>query len=226
MSFDSEAQDFNEIHVWSCEAVGSFRGEDPFLAKYLNTLREGDAVFDIGCGQGRLVKVLKQKGYRVLGVDLNNELIESALVEGLPVKQIDALKALKQELPHYNVFSMLDFVEHIPINVFVNILKIISSKPGSKVWIQTPNLDSVMGIKFWFQVPSHISPLNPFVLRNLLNRLNFEVTDEWTDYGGLPWHGFRRWVTLKILNGIFGAPMARMFLGGGNICLVATVRPK
>jgi SAM-dependent methyltransferase len=221
MSFRSDADDFKDIHVWSCEAPQTTEQEEAFLSKYFKTLKQGDAILDIGCGQGRLVKALQQRGHKVLGIDLNKELIESALAENLPVKQMDALEAIERELPNYNIFSMLDFVEHIPINVFASILKIISSKPGAKLWIQTPNLDSIIGIKFWFQVPSHISPLNPYVLRNLLHRFGFDVIKEWTEYGGLPWRGFRRWVTLKILNGLFGPPMASMFLGGANICLVA-----
>jgi 2-polyprenyl-3-methyl-5-hydroxy-6-metoxy-1,4-benzoquinol methylase len=220
----SEADDFKEIHVWSNESLQTTELDDAFLIKYFKTLKEEDAVLDIGCGQGKLVKALRQRGYEVLGIDLNNELIEAALSENLPVKHLDVLEALQRELSHYNVFSMLDFVEHIPLTVFVSILKTISEKPGATVWIQTPNLDSVMGIKFWFQVPSHISPINPHVLHKLLDRLGFDVVEEWTAYGELPWKGLRRRLTLKILNGLFGAPMAGMFLGGANICLIARAR--
>lgn len=68
----------------------------------------------------------------MLGIDLNNELVEAAIAEKLPVRQLDALEALGRELPHYNVFTMLDFVEHVPINVLASILKTISTKPGAR----------------------------------------------------------------------------------------------
>jgi 2-polyprenyl-3-methyl-5-hydroxy-6-metoxy-1,4-benzoquinol methylase len=221
---DSEIDGFNEIHVWSFDALETSELSESLFKKYFDTLGEGDAILDIGCGQGNLVRALQQRGHKVLGVDTNLELIEVAQAESIPVKQMDALTAIQQE-SDFNIFSMMDFVEHISLRTLHDLLNAISAKPNSTVWIQTPNLDSVIGIKFWFQVPSHITPLNPFVLRKLLARFNFEIVQEWTAYGELPWSGFRKWLSLKILNGLFGAPVASMFVGGANICLVARQRP-
>lgn len=58
MVFKSQATDSKELHVWSCESPESIEQEGPFLSKYFETLEEGDAILDIGCGQGKLVKAL------------------------------------------------------------------------------------------------------------------------------------------------------------------------
>jgi 2-polyprenyl-3-methyl-5-hydroxy-6-metoxy-1,4-benzoquinol methylase len=216
--------DFREIHVWSSETFELSELEQSFLGKYSETLDDGDSILDIGCGQGKLVKALSERGFKALGVDLNQESVEAALSIGLPVVCMDAVAAISKYKDEYNVFSMLDFVEHIPIDILIEILKEISSRPGAKVWIQTPNLESIMGIKFYFNVPSHITPLNPFILRQLLSRTNLEMILEWTDYGGLRWIGFRRWLTLKIINALIGSPMASLFLGGANVCIYARVK--
>lgn len=223
-----QSEDFKDLHVWG-EAAGQTAEISEvtrlFIQKYIDTLQPDDAVLDIGCGEGKALRLIQENGHRVLGIDLNSEMISDAQRAGLPVKQMDVLAAIEEEGDNFNVFCMLDFVEHIPLEVFLEVLKKIAERPGAKVWIQTPNLDSIMGMKFWFHMPSHVTPLHPFVLRNILHRYGFEITGEWTDYGGIPWKGLRRRIVLKILYALFDAPLTEMFLGGGNICLTARVKP-
>ena len=222
---NTNATEFREIHVWASESSELDPLSRIFLQRYLDTLEAGDSVLDIGCGQGKLVGLLKERDVNVLGVDLNEELIGIAQAAGLPVRHMDAVTAIKTVASEFTVFSMMDFVEHIPLDAVVEILSVISEKPGAKIWLQTPNLDSLMGLKFWFHMPSHVTALHPVVLRKLLKRFNFEIVGEWTDYGGLPWTGLRRKIAMKILMALFGSPITNMFVGGGNICLVATAHP-
>lgn len=215
MSFNQ----LKEVHLWT---EGGSPVADPLqMDPYLRWLRKDERVLDIGCGDGRVLRFLLGKSIPAEGVDLNTELVALCQADGLPVKQQDALEAVRSGVEHYGTFSMMDFIEHVPMEVATGILHEIAARPGSRVWIQTPNLDSLMGFKFWFHMPTHVLPLHPWVLRRMLGRLGFRILAEWTDYGGLPWKGFRRWLTLKIINGLFGSPIAQLFLGGGNICLVA-----
>ncbi len=213
-----------EMHLWT---DGSTEPADAAsLAAYLKHTPAGAAILDIGCGDGRVLRRLLAEGFKAEGLDLNAELVALCRASGLPVEQGDAREILPRRAGHFDVYSMLDFVEHVPMDVLVAILGIIGRQRGARIWIQTPNLDSVMGFKFWFHMPSHILPLHPWVLRKMLVRLGYRIVDEWTDYGGLPWTGFRRWLTLKILNGLLGPPQAALFVGGANICLVAEASGK
>ena len=216
------SDDLKELHLWT--DGGSPVASAHLIEPYLRWTTVGEKILDIGCGDGSLLRFLRDRGYQAEGVDLNAELAALCQADGLKVRLGDARQAIREADPDFRVFSMLDFVEHIPMDALLEILEQIAQRPGARVWIQTPNLESIMGFKFWFHMPSHVLPLHPWVLRKILDRLGFTILDEWTDYGGLPWTGLRRWITLKILNGLFGSPMTQMFLGGGNICLVAEVR--
>ena len=215
------SDELKELHLWT--EGGSAVANPQQMEPYLRWTNPGESILDIGCGDGSLLRFLRIRGYQAEGVDLNAELVALCQADGLKVKCGDASEAVEKADPGYRTFSMLDFVEHIPMKTLLAILEQIAMRPGARVWIQTPNLESIMGFKFWFHMPSHVLPLHPWVLRKILGRLGFVILDEWTDYGGLPWTGLRRWISLKILNGLFGPPMAKMFLGGGNICLVAEV---
>jgi 2-polyprenyl-3-methyl-5-hydroxy-6-metoxy-1,4-benzoquinol methylase len=218
----NEKHNLKELHLWT---DGGTQEADPGALKpYLRWVGKEDRILDIGCGDGRILRFLLQQGYQAEGVDLNPELVALCREQGLPVELGDAAEVIQRDASNFKVFSMLDFIEHIPMEVLLDILGVIALKPGARVWIQTPNLDSVMGFKFWFHMPTHVLPLHPWVLRKILDRLGFAILAEWTDYGGIPWTGFRRWLTMKILMGLFGPPLAQMFVGGGNICLVAEAR--
>ena len=124
-----EIDEFSEIHVWSHDTPGAMELSEGFLQKYFETLEQGDTVLDIGCGQGTVVEALQQRGYKVLGVDTNREMIEAALAENLSVRQMSAVAAVEQELLNHSVFSMLDFVEHIPLNVLQDLFRVIATRP-------------------------------------------------------------------------------------------------
>ncbi len=38
-----------------------------------------------------------------------------------------------------------------------------------------------MGFKFWFHMPSHMNAMHPFVIRNVLGRLGYEIIDKWSE---------------------------------------------
>lgn len=188
-----------------------------WLRKYVSV---SDTVLDIGCGPGYSVKMFSDNNIKVLGVDLNDALIKKALGEGLPVMKIDALDAVKEFGKEYSFFHMSDFVEHVPLEVVVKILSEISKLRNVKIFIATPNLDSLMGFKFWFHMPTHVNPMNPFVIRQLLEKLGFTIVEEWSEYGNLPGKGWKLKLRKFFLKKLLGT-QASLFSGGGNICFVA-----
>jgi len=220
-----DESDYKELHVWTIDGAESKPPRSEMLERYMQTLAPGASVLDVGCGEGHLTARLHGRGIKVLGIDINAELVAQAQQRGLPVRLMDAREALRCGSDEYDVLCMLDFIEHIPVEMLIDLLRLARRKPGRVIWLQTPNLDSLMGLKFWFHMPSHVTAINPWVLRRILDRLGFDVVAEWTDWGGIPWRGFRRWITLKIINALFGAPLAKLFIGGGNICMVARARP-
>ncbi|MFA6289076.1 MAG: class I SAM-dependent methyltransferase [Opitutaceae bacterium] len=214
-----------EFHVWDLATYESIDAEAAFSSGWMGKyLRREDAVLDVGCGPGYTVKVLQDLGYSVLGVDLNKELISRAQRVGLNVVEEDGLVAIRKHADKYNVICMSDFVEHVPLKVVVDICAEIARFPGKRVFLCTPNLDSVMGFKFWFHMPTHVNAMHPFVIRNMLKKLGYRVIEEWTEYGQLPGKGWklklRRWLLIKLL----GPAQAQLFFGGANVCFFAEVK--
>lgn len=214
---DQSAQ-ARELHLWT--EGGSPVASPEELAPFLRWHRAGDRILDLGCGDGRTLRGLAAGGIRARGVELNSELAALCREDGLQVEQGDAREFLARD-DAWDTVSMLDFVEHIPLEVFISLLGLIGARPGARIWIQTPNLESLMGMKFWFHMPSHVLALHPWVLRKLLQRHGFRILEEWTEYGELPWTGWRRRLTLKLLNAVFGSVQTALFVGGANVCLVA-----
>ena len=114
---------------------------------------------------------------------------------------------------------MFDFVEHVPFDYVESILDAIPR--GGRCIIQTPNTNSIIGHQFYLQVPSHVTPLSPAVLRKMLERAGMRTNVTGTSWGGVPWTGLRRRATLFLLEKIFGTTMLHLFVEGAEYYLVA-----
>ena len=216
-------EDNDEFHVWDIETYESIDSKARFLnswmSKYITT---SSKVLDIGCGPGYTTKILSDNDINVLGVDLNETSVNKAIAQGLPVVKADALEVIAKRGNEYDFFLMSDFIEHVPLNVVYTILKKITAFPGAKIFLCTPNLDSLMGFKFWFHMPTHINAMHPVVIRKMLLKLGYEIVDEWSEYGNLPGKGWKYKFRKKLLELMLGT-QAQLFLGGANINFIAKV---
>jgi 2-polyprenyl-3-methyl-5-hydroxy-6-metoxy-1,4-benzoquinol methylase len=213
-----------EFHVWDLENYASIDSKKRFEQSWMRKfIRKNDSVLDIGCGPGYTTKIIHDNGIKVLGIDLNEQLVSMAKKEGLPVEKLDALEAIEKKGEDYSFFLMSDFVEHVPLQVVFDILKKIKLIKGARIFICTPNLDSIMGFKFWFHMPTHVNAMHPYVIRKMLENLGFEIEAEWSEYGNLPGVGWKHAFRKKILHYLLGT-QAQLFHGGANIHFVARVK--
>jgi 2-polyprenyl-3-methyl-5-hydroxy-6-metoxy-1,4-benzoquinol methylase len=213
-----------EFHVWDLTSFEELDTKSQYKNSwYPRHLREGDAVLDIGCGPGYTVKMFVDNNIKVLGIDLNEVLVNRAQQKGLPVIKMDAVEAIEKYKHEYNFFHMSDFVEHVPLEVVVKILGAISQIKDARIFLATPNLDSLMGFKFWFHMPTHINAMHPFVIRNMLNKMGYEIVQEWSEYGHLPGRGWKYKLRKKFLQMLLGT-QAELFVGGANICFIAKTK--
>ena len=210
-----------EFHVWDMETYESINSIERFKNSWLSKyLKKDDAVMDIGCGPGYNVKILQDNGVKVLGVDLNELSVNRAQEHGLNVIKMDAIQAIEEYGNEYNFFYMSDFVEHVPLEVVVKILGKISQQKNATIFLCTPNLDSIMGFKFWFHMPTHINAMHPYVIRQMLTKMNYQIISEWSEYGNLPGKGWKYKLRKFILDKLLGT-QAQLFLGGANINFIA-----
>jgi len=140
--YDKISEQFSESRAFLWKELVSF-------AKYV---KPGERILDLGCGNGRLYDLLKDKKIEYVGVDSSKELIKIAKskhLEGNP--KFHVVEALN--LPFSNnyfdkVFSIA-VLHHIPSNEFrMEFLKEIRRvlKPKGKIILTVWNLYSKKGV--------------------------------------------------------------------------------
>ncbi|MBZ5700728.1 MAG: methyltransferase domain-containing protein [Acidobacteriia bacterium] len=207
-----------EFHCWYAGDAGSARSKGRFtLGKFSRYLRPGPVV-DLGCGEGGLLLALKEAGHADLtGVESNPELCTLAESFGVRVIRTDLQQYLAGGALSPATYFYLDVIEHVPFELNVRLFAALPQ--GSRLILQTPNTESLLGHQFYMNVPSHLAPYSPWVIRKMLERFGYSVVAEGSVEGDHParWKNrFRAFFIRKVL-GL--AP--ELLLGGGNYYVIA-----
>lgn len=125
---------------------------------------QGPEVADVGCNTGDLLEVLRNNGYKVIGFERNSEALEIARSRGLEVVDTDVAQ-LKLKPGSYNSVVLSHVLEHVcdPVDVLRRCLE--GLKPGGRLIVQVPNMDSPARRLFgrhWhgWDVPYHLWHFN------------------------------------------------------------------
>jgi SAM-dependent methyltransferase len=129
-------------------------------------------IVDLGCGRGEWLELLKEEGYRALGVDTNEVLLDRCRARGLEVIDSDILEYLR-ELPDNSLGAITGFhiIEHLQIEVLMTLLDEIvrTLHPGGVVIFETPNPENVLvGSNYFYFDPTHRNPLPSILMKFLL----------------------------------------------------------
>jgi SAM-dependent methyltransferase len=187
------------------------------LEKFGKYLKEGPVV-DLGCGEGALLLALKRAGRKqFFGVDSSEELLAIAHTFDVPLVESDIWEFLRKGPLEPAVYFYLDVMEHVPLECNLELLR--SLPVGSRLIIQTPYTESILGHRFYLNVPSHVAPYHPWVIKKMLTRFGYRVVDE----GSVDWNHPPNWknkIRAFILFKIMGID-PDLILGGGNYFVVA-----
>jgi SAM-dependent methyltransferase len=107
--------------------------------KILPTLNVKEKVLEIGSGFGDFLKLLKAKGFKAEGIELNPEAITVCEKEGLKIHSVLIDEFAKQYTSKFDVVCYFQVLEHIT-NVH-DFLKdsLMTLKPGGKLIVGVPN---------------------------------------------------------------------------------------
>lgn len=104
-------------------------------------------VFEVGCGAGGALEVLRQKGYRVGGCDYSQELIDYGSSRGLSLHWGPPAEVLKT-LAAPSLIYMHHVFEHVrePLEHLVGLREILA--PGGRVLIIVPDVSRISEFPF------------------------------------------------------------------------------
>ncbi|MGP0060295.1 MAG: class I SAM-dependent methyltransferase [Beijerinckiaceae bacterium] len=138
---------------------------------------EGAALLDIGCGNGSFLLTARDLGYAAVGLEPDEDAVRQARAIGLDVRMgmvpNSGLPAGSfEQICLSHVFEHL----HKPRQAAEEIFQLL--RPGGRVWLSQPNLDSVgLSIfgEFWrgLEAPRHLSLHTRESLTRLLNDTGF-----------------------------------------------------
>jgi 2-polyprenyl-3-methyl-5-hydroxy-6-metoxy-1,4-benzoquinol methylase len=165
------------------------RLRERFLFSFLYriwTRLDGDVAFhgqlgsgrllDIGCNEGRGLRTYASNGFRVEGLELNENAATVARDAGFHVHTC-MLEQFDAEVP-YDVVVLSNVLEHSlnPRQMLLDVNRLLSNR--GEIWISCPNSESWLRRVFgrsWinWHVPFHIAHFSPATLRQLLGETGY-----------------------------------------------------
>ena len=175
------------------------------LIQYIVDTDKEPSLLDIGCGRGEWLQKCSNKGFKSIGLEINDQMVETCQNIGLEIMQGDAIDILK-DLPE-NSFSLITafhIIEHICFDSIYDIFvecKRILKKDGVLI-IETPSIDnlSISSQNFYID-PTHINPINPDLLSFTLGRIGYDMVKVFYINGG-PLQNEDQYSLTRVLNGV------------------------
>jgi len=127
--------------------------EEEKLKTLFKTKFQGKSLLDIGCGQGRYLRLLQEYCTKIKGIDANPDQVKNLLNEGFDASLPN--EPLQQK---YDVLLMSHIVEHLSAQELVAFIDkyLPSLEDDGYLIILTP----LPGIRFWHDY-THIRPYTP-----------------------------------------------------------------
>jgi O-antigen chain-terminating methyltransferase len=158
-----------------------FRGEEPYVTQsqefYLPFFEGCQEVADLGCGRGEFLELLRGRGIRGYGVDLDADAVSVCREKDLEVERGDLFEFLQQrEEDSLDGILISHVVEHLAPGRFTHLAGLAARKlrAGGVLAIETPNPQCLAIYAGDFYIdPSHVRPVPPELLHFCLEEEGF-----------------------------------------------------
>lgn len=174
-------------------------------------------LLDVGCGSGAFVELAQRHGWAAVGLEPDRKAVAFARSRGLDVHE----GTLESFVPStaFDAITLSHVIEHVhdPVSVLNRARTFL--KPGGRLWIETPNVDS-HGFKVFredwrgLECPRHLVLFSRAGLGNALHRAGFRAIQDCSRPGAAP--GIFRSSYANAANGLGGTSYSRL-----QICLFA-----
>jgi SAM-dependent methyltransferase len=145
----------------------SLRGDDAsdreaftlpaYMSKYFTD--PNVRVLDLGCGNGRFLRALIDRGIKnVKGIDISEDAVAACNEAGLPAEKVADLHLFaEREKGSFEIVLMLHVLEHIEKEGIIPTLRLVRQliAPGGMLLIAVPNAQSPTGCYWAFEDFTH-----------------------------------------------------------------------
>jgi O-antigen chain-terminating methyltransferase len=151
------------------------------LLQYVDVFDGAENVLDLGCGRGEFLALLRERGIRAHGLDINHEMAEACRAAGLEAHEGDALAYL-ESLPDASLGGLIavQVVEHFQPAYLARFLDTAYHKlrPGSAIVLETLNPACWFAFfEAYIRDVTHAWPLHPETLKFLVVASGFQRVD-------------------------------------------------
>jgi SAM-dependent methyltransferase len=161
---------YQQMYARASDRASYFDKQQAYGRRILDSVKQwlptGSFVFEIGCGAGGALDVLRNAGYNVGGCDYSRELIEYGCDRGLPLRWGPPIEILKS-LPPPSLIYMHHVFEHVrdPLAQLLEIRKVLA--PQGKILVIVPDVSRIS------EFPFPAGDLRLFV--HIAHRYNFSL---------------------------------------------------
>jgi SAM-dependent methyltransferase len=170
----------------------TFRRRMKFVGRHVPT---GGRILDVGCAAGFFLRVAREAGHDVQGVEVSRAIAQEAIRElGEDRVWVGTLDSLPRDRAgcapgSFDLVTMWDVIEHVPDPQALLEQARAMLKPSGRLIVETQNVDSrfasLLGRRWHhFKHEEHIYHFNPPTIRRLLDLAGFDVESMTSAFAG------------------------------------------
>jgi 2-polyprenyl-3-methyl-5-hydroxy-6-metoxy-1,4-benzoquinol methylase len=140
--FGTQRRPATRLGVFVTHLAPAFRHNIDLAFRHLPRPAQGARLLDVGFGDGSFLLNAQEAGWHVAGVDTDPVVVGAAQAAGLDVRR-GGIESFFDQQGRFDVITLSHVIEHVP-----NPVEVLSTanrllKPGGRLWLATPNIDSL-----------------------------------------------------------------------------------
>ena len=148
------------------------------VEEYFPVFADASDVLDVGCGRGEFLELLRERGIRARGIDINAAMVDVCREKGLDAETGDALTCLRR-VPDGSLGGLFaaQVVEHLEPRYLMQLLDAAFEKlrPGAPIVLETINPACWFAFfESYIRDLTHVRPVHPDTLKYLLVATGFQ----------------------------------------------------
>lgn len=167
---------YKDLHGWRDYKLTS-KGYEEWYYDCLPDDRQAK-ILDIGCGDGKFLFFLQQKGYKKIeGLELSSQQAKEARKNlKCPIHVVDStISFLERFINVYHLITMNDVLEHVPKHETVKLLKAVHDavRPGGHLVINVPQISGLTSMFCRYNDFTHETIFTEMSLKQVLVSAGF-----------------------------------------------------